>query len=180
MQVWVALEYMFETLRPSPEKTTCSFPYRFSGKNRNSGLVPGNRDPAEEKLQERSRRWGEFSSSHFPCRKCLNLDGDSILCCRQMGEELSSSAEICSGKLFQQIISDSHSLLELSDVYGLVAFNDGLFKTIRDSRCSGLLELPAMLRAYYADERSGSLSPQARMVPAPVHLSSKRAKPPQA
>ena len=35
----------FGTLRPRPEKTTCSFPYRFSGKNRNSGLVPGNRDP---------------------------------------------------------------------------------------------------------------------------------------
>ena len=33
------------SLRPRPEKTTCSFPYRFSGKNRNSGLVPGNRDP---------------------------------------------------------------------------------------------------------------------------------------
>ena len=33
------------TLRPRPEKTTCSFPYRFSGKNTNSGLVPGNRDP---------------------------------------------------------------------------------------------------------------------------------------
>ena len=24
---------------------SCFFPYRFSGKNRNSGLVPGNRDP---------------------------------------------------------------------------------------------------------------------------------------
>ena len=33
------------TLQPSPEKTTCSFPSRFSGKSRNSGLVPGNRDP---------------------------------------------------------------------------------------------------------------------------------------
>ena len=36
---------IFGTLRPSPEKTTCSLPYRFSGKSRNSGLVPGNRDP---------------------------------------------------------------------------------------------------------------------------------------
>ena len=35
----------FGTLRPSPEKTFCSFPYRFSGKSRNSGLVPGHRDP---------------------------------------------------------------------------------------------------------------------------------------
>ena len=35
----------FGTLRPSPKKTTCSFPYRFSGKSRNSGLVPGKRDP---------------------------------------------------------------------------------------------------------------------------------------
>ena len=33
------------SFRPSPEKTTCSFPYRFSGKSRNSGLVPGKRDP---------------------------------------------------------------------------------------------------------------------------------------
>ena len=36
---------IFGSLRPSPEKTTCSFPYRFLGKSRNSGLVPGNRDP---------------------------------------------------------------------------------------------------------------------------------------
>ena len=35
----------FGTLWPLPEKTTCSFPYRFSGKSRNSGLVPDNRDP---------------------------------------------------------------------------------------------------------------------------------------
>ena len=35
----------FGSLWPSPEKTTCSFPYRFSGKSRNSGLVRGNRDP---------------------------------------------------------------------------------------------------------------------------------------
>ena len=33
------------TFRPSPEKTTCCFPYRFSEKNRNSGLVPGNWNP---------------------------------------------------------------------------------------------------------------------------------------
>ena len=36
------------SLRPRPEKTTCSFPYRFSGKSRNSGLVPGNRDQAQK------------------------------------------------------------------------------------------------------------------------------------
>ena len=35
----------FGTLWPLPEKTTCSFRYRFSGKSRNSGVVPGNRDP---------------------------------------------------------------------------------------------------------------------------------------
>ena len=40
VQVWVALEQ--ETFWPSPEKTTCSFPYRVSGKNRNSGFVQGN------------------------------------------------------------------------------------------------------------------------------------------
>ena len=47
MQVWVALEQetISGSLRPRPEKTTCSFPYRCSGKTRNSGLVPGNCDP---------------------------------------------------------------------------------------------------------------------------------------
>ena len=36
---------IFGSLRPLPEKTTCSSPYRYSGKSRNSGLVPGNRNP---------------------------------------------------------------------------------------------------------------------------------------
>ena len=48
MQVWAALDRTRDisaTLRPSPEKTTCSFPWQFSGKTRNSGLVPGNRIP---------------------------------------------------------------------------------------------------------------------------------------
>ena len=40
------------SLRQSPEKTICSFPYRFSGKSRNSGLVPGNRDPKADKDQK--------------------------------------------------------------------------------------------------------------------------------
>ena len=33
------------TLQPFPEKTTCCFPYRFSGKSKKSDFVPGNRDP---------------------------------------------------------------------------------------------------------------------------------------
>ena len=47
VQVWVALEQetFFGTLRSSPEKTTCSFPYRFRRKSRNPGLVPGHGDP---------------------------------------------------------------------------------------------------------------------------------------
>ena len=35
----------FGTLWPLPESTTCSFPYRFSRKSRNSALVPGDGDP---------------------------------------------------------------------------------------------------------------------------------------
>ena len=47
MQVWGCSRArdILGSLRPRPEKTTCSFPCRFSGKSRNSGLVPGNRDP---------------------------------------------------------------------------------------------------------------------------------------
>ena len=47
VQPWFVLEQ--ETFLglsgPRPKKTACSFPYRCSGKSRNSGLVPGNRDP---------------------------------------------------------------------------------------------------------------------------------------
>ena len=46
---------IFGSLRPSPEKTTCSFPYRFSGKSRHSGLVPGNRDPKISQLKFKLR-----------------------------------------------------------------------------------------------------------------------------
>ena len=42
---WRRARDNFGPLRPSPAETTCSFPYRFSGKSRNSGLVPGKRDP---------------------------------------------------------------------------------------------------------------------------------------
>ena len=52
---------IFGSLRPSPEKTTC-FPYRFSGKSRNSGLVPGNRDP---------------NNRTTICVQCLRWPGDS-------------------------------------------------------------------------------------------------------
>ena len=50
---------------------------------------------SEEKIQQRSRRRGRFSSSCFPCRKVPNLGRDSISCCRKIGEEFSSSVEIC-------------------------------------------------------------------------------------
>ena len=49
---------------------------------------------SEEKIQQRSRRRSQSSSSRFPCRKCPNLGRDSILCCRKIGEEFSSSVEI--------------------------------------------------------------------------------------
>ena len=43
---------IFGSLQPSPETTTCSFPYRLSGKSRNSGLVPGNRDCLNQGLNK--------------------------------------------------------------------------------------------------------------------------------
>ena len=57
----------FGSLRPLPEKTTCSFPYRFSGKSRNSGLVPGNRDP--KSFRNFVRNWGAQNS---PGNKALS------------------------------------------------------------------------------------------------------------
>ena len=50
---------------------------------------------SEAKIQERSRRRGRLSSSHFLAGKCSNLGRDSISCCRKIGEEFSSSVEIC-------------------------------------------------------------------------------------
>ena len=55
-----------------------------------------------------------FPAAVFLAGKCPNLGRDSISCCRKIGEESSSSVEICR-KPFQQGISDSHSLLEFSE-----------------------------------------------------------------
>ena len=56
----------FGTLRPSPKKTACSFPYRFSGKSRNSGLVPGKRDP---KTSDFVHIWGSLMVCRSQGRK---------------------------------------------------------------------------------------------------------------
>ena len=69
----------------------------------------------EEKIQQRSCRRGQLSSSRFLAGKCPNLGRDSISRCQKIGEEFSSSVKKFAGKPFQQGISDSHSLLELSD-----------------------------------------------------------------
>ena len=50
---------IFGTLRSSPEKTTCSFSYRFSGEIQESCLVPGNRDPKAR--YEKSEQCSEAS-----------------------------------------------------------------------------------------------------------------------
>ena len=56
----------------------------------------------------------DFQKFSLLAGKCPNLGRDSISYCRKIGEEFSSSVEICP-KLFQQGISDSHSLLEFSE-----------------------------------------------------------------
>ena len=86
------------------------------------------RDP-ERRLWRSQRRksssipegGADFPAASFLARKCPNLGRDSIACCRKIGEEFSSSVEICR-KLFQQGISDRHSLLEFSDWEGISAF----------------------------------------------------------
>ena len=50
---------------PCPKKTTCSFPCRFSGKSRNSGLVPSNRDPKTSDTQRAQRSNKNQSRSKF-------------------------------------------------------------------------------------------------------------------
>ena len=46
--------------------------------------------------------------------KCPNLDRDCIRCCRKSVKNFSSASKFA-GKLYQQGISDSHSLLEFSE-----------------------------------------------------------------
>ena len=48
---------------------------------------------SEEKIQQRARRRGQFSSSRFLAGKYPNLGRDSISCCRKIGEEFSSSVQ---------------------------------------------------------------------------------------
>ena len=50
---------------------------------------------SQEKIQERSRRQADFPAAIFLAGKCPNLWRDSISCCRKIGEEFSSSVEIC-------------------------------------------------------------------------------------
>ena len=56
----------------------------------------------------------DFPAAIFLAGKCPNLGRHSISCCWKIGEEFSSSVEICQ-EAFQQGISDSHILLEFSD-----------------------------------------------------------------
>ena len=66
---------IFGSLRPSPEKTTCSFPYRFSGKSRNSGLVPGNRDPNPNHVFQHDSVWPRC---HHPKLPMFWISGKSL------------------------------------------------------------------------------------------------------
>ena len=50
---------------------------------------------SEEKIQERSRRRGRFPASILLTGKCPNLGRDSISCWPKIGEEFSSSVEVC-------------------------------------------------------------------------------------
>ena len=57
----------------------------------------------------------DFPAAIFLSRKCPNLGRDRISCCRKIGEKFFPAASKFAGKPFQQRISGSHSLLELSD-----------------------------------------------------------------
>ena len=58
----------------------------------------------------------DFPVTILLARKCPYLGKDSISCCQKIGEEFSSSVKIFVRKLFRQVISDSHSLLEFSEI----------------------------------------------------------------
>ena len=69
---------------------------------------------SEEKIQQRSRRRSQFSSSRFPCRKnSQTLAGIAFHAAGKLGNHFPAASEFA-GKLFQQRMSDSHSLLEFS------------------------------------------------------------------
>ena len=67
----------------------------------------------EEKIQQHSRRRGQFSSSRFPCRKAPK-QGLAEIAFHAAGKSVRNhfpAASKFAGKPFQQGISDSHSLL---------------------------------------------------------------------
>ena len=57
----------------------------------------------------------EFPAAVFLAGKCPNLGRDSILCAAGKLVSNFPAASKCAGKLFQQRILDSHSLLEFSE-----------------------------------------------------------------
>ena len=70
---------------------------------------------SEEKIQQRSRRRGQFSSSRFPCRKVpQTFAGIAFRAAGKSGNHFPAASKFA-GKPFQQGISDSHSLLEFSE-----------------------------------------------------------------
>ena len=67
----------------------------------------------EEKSRERSPRRADFPAAIFLAGNCPNLGRDSMWCCQIIGEELSSSVEMCRTPLPARNL-DSHGLLEFS------------------------------------------------------------------
>ena len=88
----------------------CSLVFRFNLKNSRRLWRSQKRE-----FQERSRRRGRFSSSNFPSLP-ENAQTLAVIAFRDAGkwcEEFPAASKFA-GKLFQQGISDSHSLLEVS------------------------------------------------------------------
>ena len=84
---------------------------------------------SEEKIQQRSRRRGRFSSSQFSLPENAKTSVGTAFCTAGKSVKNFPAASKFAGKLFQQRISDSHSLLEFSD-----------FKTLACGNVVGLLE----------------------------------------
>ena len=55
---------------------------------------------SEEKIQQRSRRRGQFPAAIFLAGKCPNLGRDGSSRCRKIGESFSGSVEVCPKKTF--------------------------------------------------------------------------------
>ena len=72
---------------------------------------------SEEKIQQRSRRRGRFSSSHVSLpENAQTLAGIALRAAGKSGNTFPAASKFA-GKLFQQRISDSHSLLEFSELF---------------------------------------------------------------